>query len=72
LLGNRDGVPVFPSSFRKIKEINEDFRLKEDIETSVTVSDWKNCDIERKNTYFVGVNNESTACQWPDIRLDPV
>jgi putative transposase len=52
----------FRAKGRKIKEANEDFQLKEDIETYVTDSDWKNCDIERQNTYFVGVNNESSAC----------
>jgi hypothetical protein len=52
----------FRAKGRIIKEANEDFQLREDIETYVTDSDWKNCDIERQNTYFVDVNNESTAC----------
>ncbi len=52
----------FRAKGRKIEEANEDFQLREDIETYVADSDWKNCDIERQNTYFVGVNNESTAC----------
>jgi hypothetical protein len=47
---------------RKIKDTNEDFQLREDIKTYVTDSDWKNRDIERQNTYFVDVNNVSTAC----------
>ena len=52
----------FRAKGRKIEEANEDFQLREEIKTYVTDSDWKNCDIERQNTYFVAVNNESTAC----------
>ena len=52
----------FRAKGRRIKEINEGFQLREDIEIYITNSDWKKSDIERPNTYFVSVYNESTAC----------
>ena len=52
----------FRDKGRKIKVIDEDFELREDIETYMTDSDWENCDIERKNTCFFVLNNQNTAC----------
>jgi hypothetical protein len=46
---------------RKIKEINEVFQLREDIETYITDFKVKNRDIGWQNTYLAGVNDECTT-----------